>query len=58
MSTPFVDNVVTLSNMYETVSSVLKEVGYEFQAPLDAGEEQEVISARIRDKVMSLEEVQ
>lgn len=51
----FCDNVITLSNIYETVSEVLGQVGYEFQAPLPPAEEQEVISRQIKNKVLDEE---
>ena len=51
-----VDNIITLSNMYEVVSQTLKKVGYEFQAPLGEVEEQEVISRQIKAAVVGEEE--
>lgn len=51
-----VDNIITLSNMYEVVSATLKEVGYEFQAPLSETEEQEVISRQIKETVFGGDE--
>lgn len=52
----FVSNTITLANLYETISGVIKEVGYEFQAPLQPAEEQEMISRQIQSAVLSTEE--
>lgn len=49
------DNTITLSNLYETISNVLTQVGYEYQAPLEAAEEQEVISHQIKAAVLTEE---
>ncbi|QDJ97396.1 hypothetical protein D6_0237 [Aeromonas phage D6] len=53
MSKLFVDNVTTLSNLYEVIAGTLQQIGYEYQAPLSPAEEQEVISRQIKNKVLS-----
>lgn len=52
----FVSNTITLANLYETIAGVIKEVGYEFQAPLQPEEEQEMISRQIKNAVLTTEE--
>lgn len=52
----YCDNVITLSNLYEAIADTLVQVGYEFQAPLSAAEEQEVISRQIKNKVLDEEQ--
>ena len=42
-----VDNIITLANVYEVVSNVIRKVGYEYQAPLTDAEEQETICKQI-----------
>lgn len=54
----FVANTITLANLYEVISGVIKEVGYEFQAPLDPAAEQEMISRQIKAAVLTEEEAQ
>lgn len=51
-----VANIITVSNLYETVCGTLAKVGYEFQAPLSDAEEQEVISREINECILGGEE--
>lgn len=41
-------NIISLANIYETISNSLRKVGYEYQAPLSEDEEQEVITRHIK----------
>ncbi|UQT02688.1 hypothetical protein YUBABA_01430 [Serratia phage vB_SmaM-Yubaba] len=47
-----VDNIITVSNLFEVVSKVKEKVGYEFQAPLEADEQNEVTSRAIKQKIL------
>ncbi|QDB70399.1 hypothetical protein CF8_0230 [Aeromonas phage CF8] len=43
-----VNNIISISNIYELVSATMKKVGYEYQAPLTDAEEQEITSREIK----------
>lgn len=47
-----VDNIITVSNLFEVVSKVKEKVGYEYQAPLEADEQNEVTSRTIKEKIL------
>lgn len=47
-----VDNIITVSNLFEVVAKVKEKVGYEFQAPLDEATQNEVTSRAIKDIVL------
>lgn len=47
-----VDNIVTVSNVFEFVAAVKEKVGYEFQAPLDADTQNEVTSRAIKEVIL------
>lgn len=51
MSKLAVDNIITLSNVFEFVAKVKEKVGSEFQAPLDADTQNEVTSRAIKEVV-------
>ena len=47
-----VDNIVTVSNLFETVATIQEKIGYEFQAPLDEATQNEVTSRAIKTIVL------
>lgn len=47
-----VDNIVTVSNLFETVATIQEKVGYEFQAPLDEATQNEITSRAIKAIVL------
>lgn len=49
---PAVDNIITVSNLFEVVAKVKEKVGYEFQAPLDEATQNEVTSRAIKAKIL------
>ena len=49
MSKLAVDNIITVSNIFEFVGKVKEKVGYEFQAPLDADTQNEVTSRAAKE---------
>lgn len=51
MSKLDVDNIITISNLFEIISATKQKVGYEFQAPLDEATENEVASKTIRERI-------
>lgn len=52
MSKQIIDNIITVSNIFQFVAAVKQKVGYEFQAPLDADTQAEVTSRAIKDIVL------
>lgn len=47
-----VDNIITVSNLFEVVAKVKEKIGYEFQAPLDADTQNEITSKTIKAKIL------
>ena len=52
MSNPLVDNIITLSNIFEFVEMVQEKIGVEFQAPLDESTRYEVTSKVINETII------
>lgn len=49
-----VENIVTLSNVFEAVNEIQTKIGYEFQAPLDEATQNEVVSSVIKERLEEL----
>lgn len=47
-----VNNIITVSNIFETVAKIKEKVGYEYQAPLDEATQNEVTSKAIKETLL------
>lgn len=56
MSRLAVDNIITVSNLFEIVEMTKKKVGYEYQAPVDEATQLEITSKTIRRQIQELVE--